>query len=192
MHIAVDLDDVVLDFCGGLREAIRKEYNFDVGDFEKWELRDVLDPVVGRNWWSWLRERDWLWPNFPAIDGAIGGIDALRRDGHYVELVTSKPEWAEYAVWKWLGKWRPPFNAVTIVGPKDRKVDFTDARILIDDKFENCDEFAKAGRTGLLFDRPHNRDAETELGDPSPWTVTRVFAWPSPVHVVRFLQEVYA
>lgn len=177
LHIAVDLDDVVLDFVGGLRSALKKEYGVELReeDITDFNLKPFLDPIIGRSWWSWMRDRSWIWSHFPAIDGAIGTLDRLRRDGHYLELVTSKPEWAEHNVYRWLGKWRPPFQRVTITGPEDVKADFTDADILIDDKFENVKEFARAGRRALLFDRPHNRGATP----------------PQGVHRVRNWQEVY-
>lgn len=168
MKIAVDLDDVILDFCGGVRQAVKVEFGVDLkpDDLDRWHLSEILDPIIGRSWWTWMQEREWLWANFPAIDGAIGSLERLRRDGHYLELVTSKPRWAEHNTWKWLGKWRPPVQRVTIVGPKDRKRDFTDADLLVDDKPKNLEEFSP-GWT-ILFDRPHNRD-ERDFARASTW-----------------------
>lgn len=159
MKIAVDLDDVVLDFMTGVRRAVETEYGVTIPEYEHWDMSERLDPIIGFSWWKWLRRRDWLWPNFPAIPGAIGGIDRLRQQGHYVECVTSKPDWAEFATWKWLGKWRPAFQRVTIVRSSDKKSAFTDAELLIDDKMSNCEDFAREHRTAYLFERPHNRSA---------------------------------
>lgn len=172
LHIAVDLDDVVLDFMGGLQEAIKTEYGISVPNFTKWEIADVLDPILGKRWWDWMRERDWLWSQFPALEGSIGGLVLLRGRGHYLEIVTSKPEWAEYAVWKWLGKWRPPVHRVTIVDLETPKIDVTDADVLIDDKVENVNQFDKDGRLGILFSRTHNRTRD-DVGD----SVVRAEGW---------------
>ena len=174
LHIAVDLDDVVLDFVGGLIEAVKKEYGItiDPDSITDFNLRPVLDPLLGRNWWTWMQERNWLWSNFPAMDGAIGHLEMLRRDEHYLELLTSKPKWAEYNVYRWLGKWRPPFQAVTIVGKDDVKAEHSPADILIDDKLENVMGFANDGRPALLYDRPHNRKYKD-----LPGLVTRVEGW---------------
>lgn len=182
LHLAIDLDDVVLDFTGGLRTAVQTEYGVNVDEFDKWEIREVLDPILGRSWWKWMRERDWLWPNFPVIPGAIGGLTQLRSDGHRLEIVTSKPEWAEYAVWKWMGKWRPPVHAVTIMntGNGDRKVDATDADLLIDDRADSVVDFAEEGRVGILFDRPHNR-ADVKM----PSGTYRATDWHKVVELVR-------
>lgn len=160
-HVALDLDDVILDFVGGILRWLKTEYSAEV-DPEKivdFNLRPFLDPIIGKNWWTAFRERDWLWPNFDAVPGAIGAIEQLRREGWYLEIVTSKPDWAEYATWKWLGKWRPKVQRVTIIGPEDNKADYTTAPVLVDDKADNIREFIEAGRQGILFTRPHNRNA---------------------------------
>jgi len=149
---------VVVDFVGGLIRAVNLEYGTHLTkeDINGWDLHPVLDPIIGRSFWAWLRDREWLWANFDVIPGAIGAIDTLRRQGHYVEMVTSKPEWAEHNVWKWLGKWRPAFNRVTIVGIDKNKSEATDADLLIDDKPMNCLDFINSGRQSLLFAQPHN------------------------------------
>lgn len=167
IHIAIDMDDVLVDFVGGLRTAMKTEYNIDIPEenVTNWNLHPILDPVIGYSWWRWMKEREWIWATFPPVPGAIGSIERLRADGHYVELVTNKPRWAEHNVWKWLGKWRPAFNAVTIVdGQSQRKIDLTMADILVDDKPENCQQFLDAGRNAILFARPHNQDGMLKYG----------------------------
>lgn len=161
-HVAVDLDDVVLDFVGGLREAVKKEYDIEIldTDITKWDLHPVLDPIIGENWWNWLRDREWLWSHFPAVDGAIGYLSRLRKDGYYLECVTSKPSWAEYNVWRWMGKWRPPFNRVTIVEHEPKYL-ATDAWIMVDDKPDNLKGFLDTGRMPILYSRSHNLDDVT-------------------------------
>lgn len=184
-HVAFDMDDVILDFCGGLAAAVKKEYDVDILITE-WDLHKVLDPIIGYSWWNWMKARDWLWPNFPAINGAIGGLDKLHSAGYYIEIVTSKPDWAHYAVSRWLGKWRPWYDRVTIVDMDTRKVDVTDAGVLIDDKWENIQEFVDEGRQGLLFDRTHNQ--LTHLKHP-PGDVIRVFGWYEIPDALALLKE---
>jgi len=187
-HVAVDMDDVVTDFVGGLLECLWREHGVRITEEQLaeagWDLRPLLDPVVGYNWWTWLREREHLWATFPAVPGAMGALERLRRDGYYLELITSKPRWAEHNVWDWLRKWRPPFQRVTIVDKDDRKVDFTNADILIDDKPENIQGFLDEGRMGLLFSRPHNGTAvlpisadEQEAVRVENWAQVLGFLW---------------
>jgi FMN phosphatase YigB (HAD superfamily) len=159
--IAVDLDDVVLDFFGSVIDAFEREYGAGVkeswdgdpwGDWAQWFAKHPKFKESGyTNWWDWLRERDWLWATFPAVPGAIGGIKQLRNAGYYVECVTAKPQWAEFAVWKWLGRWRPPFNQVTIVAPGASKLEATDASLIVDDRLETCKEWTEAGRKSIWF-----------------------------------------
>lgn len=162
MHIAVDMDDVLVEFYSGVVASIEKEFGV-VADWDgaPWGPKAVYlsneHPVWKENgyenWWGWLRARDWLWAGFDAVDGAIGGMQTLRTQGHFVEIVTSKPEWAEHIVWKWLGKWRPPADRVSITKPGQRKVEHTGADLIIDDKYETCEDFVNAGRHAVWFDR---------------------------------------
>ena len=173
-YIAVDMDDVLVDFVGGLVAAVKTEFGVEVTEEQLgkagWDLHPLLDPIIGYSWWSWLRHREWLWANFPAVDGAIGSIERLRHDGHYLELVTSKPTWAEHNVWKWLGKWRPAFNRVTIMDGDTLKVDVTGADVLIDDKPTNCGPFLEQGRRAILFARPHNRSDRDDFDVAYDWS----------------------
>lgn len=170
MHLGIDLDDVVVDFIGGVRKAFATEYGEE--GIPEYNGSAWGDEVVAftkhplllasgyKSWWDWLREREWLWAQFPAVPGAIGGLKILRNEGHYLEAVTSKPEWAEHNVWKWLGLWRPPFQRVTIINSqlKQRKVDLTDAELMVDDKEGTCQEFVDDGRRGVLL--THNDKVE--------------------------------
>lgn len=190
LHIAIDLDDVVLGFVDLLCTAVSTEYGVDLRpeDITEWDLRKVLDPIVGENWWHWWKERDWLWAQAKAVPGAIGSIRTLRRAGHYTEIVTSKPEWAEAQTWRWLGKWRPPVNQVTIVGMDERKLDRTDAALIIDDKPETCIEWAEAGRTALLFSRPHNHMSRVHTAHTGQRAV-RVSGWNGAMLYIKTLEE---
>lgn len=184
MHIAVDADDVVVDFIGGLLAAVKKEHGVTIlqESITEWDLHPVLDHHLGQSFWTWLRVKEWLWANFPAVDGAIGAIDKLRRDGHYLEMITSKPDWAEHNVWKFLGKWRPAFHRVTITKLEDKKADFTNADILIDDKPQNVLDFAATGREAILFSAPHNRGF-TDL----PKGIVRADNWQDVLGIIGAL-----
>lgn len=162
MEIALDADDVVLDFCGNLVNVVNTEYDAGLRpeDVTSWDLSELLNPILGEDWWQWWERRDWLWALAPAVPGAIGGIEALRRGGHTVEIVTAKPRWAEAQMWRWIGKWRPAVNRVTIgeARPPMRKSEHSSAYLLVDDKLENCVEWDQAGREALMFARPHNQE----------------------------------
>jgi 5'(3')-deoxyribonucleotidase len=181
-HVAIDLDDVVLDFTGGLRTSVQTEYDVEVPPFGNWKIADVLDPIIGHSWWKWMKNRDWLWKTFPAVPGAIGSINMLREQGYFIEIITSKPDWAEASVWQWIGRWRPSVDRVTIVQDGDSKAEFTSADILVDDKPQNCEEWAASRRPAVLFSRPHN-----ETYRPSVPRIYRANSWAD----VRALVETH-
>ena len=173
-HIAIDMDDVLLDFVDGVCVSISRDYGVKVtsADITDWDMSKVLNPLVGEDWWDWMRRHVWLWgEKFKPTLGALGGVERLRAAGHYLEVVASKPDWAEAQVWVWLGRYRPPVNRVTVIGMGEKKVDRTEADILIDDKPENCFQFVEDGRQAILFDRPHNQTVELRPG------MDRVFGW---------------
>lgn len=182
----MDADDVVVDFIGGLLGSVKKEYGVEVRkeDIKEWNLHPILDPIIGRSFWAWLKDRERLWANFDAVDGAIGSIDKLRRDGHYMELVTSKPDWAEHNVFIWLGKWRPNFHRVTITKLDDKKADFSDADLLIDDKPQNCMDWIATGRKAILFASAHNK-AFREKSD----LLMRADNWPMVLELIERMEN---
>ncbi len=186
MHIAIDLDEVVLDFVGGIVNSVNVEYGSSLtyDDIVGWDLAPVLDPILEESWWGWMKKRDWLWGNvFEAVHGAIGGLYKLHRAGHYIEIVTAKPDWARHSVSQWIGKWRPYYDSLTIIGMDQSKSDVTDAILLIDDRDKNLTQWVESDpdRVALRFVRswnssmpPHDRiyttDGWLEVVD----TVTRV------------------
>jgi len=161
-HVAVDLDDVTVDFVPGLLRSYAIEFDEVYEYSDPWGPEMVAFFTKGTpklraagygDAWEWLRERDWLWAQFPAVDGAIGGVSTLRERGLFVEALTSKPKWAEPQVYRWLGKWRPAFQRTTIVPVGESKLDYSDADLIIDDRLKTCVEFLEAGRQAIWFDR---------------------------------------
>ena len=183
MKIALDLDDVVLDFGGRVIEAVNTEYNtaLSISDVTDWNFGLLLDPIIGEDWWGWWEQRSWLWATAKAIPGAIGGIRTLRSQGHFIEIVTAKPEWAEAGTWQWLGKWKPAVHRVTIgpARPAMLKSEWSDADILVDDKPGNVEEWMESGREAILYDRPHNAGAFEH-------DKIRAFDWQ---HVLSHIEE---
>lgn len=160
LYIALDLDDVVLDFVQGVLDVVNRDFgsNLEPSDIVDWNFGQFIDPIIGRPWFEWLEDHAWLWgEKFKPVPGALGGIEKLRRQGHYIEIVTSKPTWAEDALWTWLARYKPRVHRVTIV-PLDstEKNQLTDADILVDDRWENCKNWAADGRPAILYNRPHN------------------------------------
>lgn len=190
MRLAIDMDDVMCGFVEGVCDTVSREFDtlVDPASVISWEFSKFLDNVIGYSWWEWLEQHAWLWgEKFKPVPGAIGGVDTLRRAGHTLELLTSKPDWAEDQVFVWLARYKPRFHKVTIVpveglGKGRSKVHYTDAELLVDDKTENCLEFVQAGRDALLFAMPHNATAQMP-GGPGVF-LTRVNGWHEVVEEI--------
>lgn len=192
LHVAVDLDDVTLDFFQGNIDSMYREFGVLLlkEDVTTWDDNPVkLFPWADygyKGWWEWLQTRDWLWATFPAVPGAIGGIHALRAKGHRVECLTAKPEWAEAQVWRWLGRWRPPFQTVTIADLNTPKHELSQADILIDDRPTSIVDWVDSAedRLGIVFDQPWNRDMV--LGE----RMVRAHTWADVLSTVALMEEV--
>lgn len=159
MKIALDMDDVVVDFIGGVLECIATETGIVIpkANIKGWDFGKYgPDDALGEHWFDWLERKDWLWSTFPAVDGAINSITRLRRAGHTVQLISHKPEWAEWCAWRWLGKWRPPVSEVILLDPSETKAHYSDADILVDDKPQNVAEWIETGRQAVTFGQPWN------------------------------------
>lgn len=163
--VAVDGDDVTWDFFGGVVvRAMNTEFDagIDVRDVTTWDHNPVKDFPWQRygfkDWWAWLRRRDWLWGNAPAIDGALGGILRLRAEGHQPELVTAKPDWAEPQVWRWQSKWQAPFRRIIVTDIEEPKHVASDADVLVDDRVTSCVSWVQndPSRFAICFERPWN------------------------------------
>jgi 5'(3')-deoxyribonucleotidase len=188
MHLAIDADDVIVDFCGRVIETVNMEYDaqLTLADVKSWNLNLLLDPILGEDWWLWWEERDWLWAKASAIPGAIGGLRRLHQQGHIIDIVTAKPDWARAGFSQWLGKWQPYYDRV-IVGPARPpmvKSEWTDARLLVDDKPDNVLDFFNKGRQAILYDRPHNWDFDhKEAGIP------RAYNWAEVLHIIEYFNQ---
>jgi len=187
LHLAFDFDDVIADFGGRVIETVNMEYgvNLKIEDVTSWDLNQLLDPIMGEDWWQWWEERDWLWAKASAIPGALGGLRQLHQKGHWIEIVTAKPNWARAGLWEWLGKWKPLVDQVTIgpARPPMNKAEYTDADLLVDDKPQNCEEFMRSGGTAILFNRPHNKSFYSHQ-------IYRANDWKTVIDIITRLEHV--
>lgn len=163
MHIAVDSDDVVVDFIGMIVDTVSRDFGVEPPivstDITDWQFGQFLDQHIGEPWWEWLEKHAYLWgEKAKPISGAIGGIAKLRAAGHRVELLTSKPPWAERYMWTWLARYAPNVNQVTLVPLNGYKPDWTDAYLLIDDRDKNVIEWVHStpDREAFLYPAAHN------------------------------------
>lgn len=185
LRVAVDLDDVVLDFFPTVIAGINDAFGTDISveSCKDWDDNPVkhLDCFgAGRSWWDWLKENSYLWAACPPVKGAADGVNVLQMAGFKVECLTSKPVWARWVVWTWLHTQPFSFDSVTIVPTGESKVDWSGADVLVDDAVHNIEAWEKAGRFAVVFDRPWNQECRAP----------RAFDWDGVInHVFNHEQE---
>lgn len=199
LFIAIDMDDVVVDFTGMVVDVVNRDYGVALSreDVRSWEFGQYgLNEALGEDWWEWVQRHAWLWATkAKPVPGALGGIEKLRAAGHELEILTSKPEWAEWVVWYWFGKYRPPVQRVTIIPLKrDPKSGFgmdkasaSSADILIDDRDKNVFEWVNSdpSRFGILFRAPWN-DATDLIGTER---IVRAQDWGEVLRTIALLED---
>lgn len=189
LTVAVDLDDVTIDFVPHIARCIWTEFAVKI-DATKWDSveTDMDWRAFGyKSWWEWLKARDWLWALAPAIPGSIGGIQWLRANGHRPELLTAKPSWAEPQVHRWLGRWRPAFERTNIVEVKASKPAMSDADVLVDDRLPNCEAWVASDPTrfAVLYAQPWNEDFVLAPAA----RIVRAHGWPAVLTTIETLEE---
>ena len=182
MHVAVDLDDVCMEFFSSVCKEVaiafpaenldpERMYQ-DTTDWHKNPVKDLTCFGKGRTWWDWLKDNKFLWATFLPVPGALAGVEQLRKQGHWVEALTSKPAWAEFVVWRWQNIWQFPFNTVTIVPTGTSKLEMSYADVLVDDRLSTCLEWqeARGPDSAILYKRPWNMQTEdVTLRKASSW-----------------------
>jgi 5'(3')-deoxyribonucleotidase len=179
MMIALDMDDVLVEFYSDILYMASKDLGLSLSyeGTTDWDDTDLKRAVFSQgSWWDWLEENWMLWATCPPVEGALKGVRQLRDLGHRVDLLTSKPAWAEKVVWDWLKVYKPAVQGVTIVPPGAPKSAFSEAWLLVDDNPENIRSWLRTGRPAIVFDRPWNQEEIPRA--------RRVRSWPELVDVI--------
>ena len=183
MKVGVDLDGVVYDFVGSL-----KNYLVMVG----WKTPEEIPPAT-----SWTFYKDWglttdefldvcadgvdqgfIFRLGPPLPGAVGGMERLQNAGHTLHIVTNR-SFGSHSVSNteaWLHDYHIPFDSLTF--SDDKTLVRTD--VFIDDYVKNYDELEAANVRSVLFDQPWNRDADKAL---------RVHNWGEFTQLVKVLDH---
>ena len=161
MVIAVDIDDVCADLISAWLKAIKREFSVSLErkDIQSWAINEYVPKEVGNKVYDLLTAEMYL--EVEPIEGALYGVEALRKRGHRVIFVTSTPKGCEGAKLAWLKR----FNFLDDKGAYGDGRVYSDyiechdkslirADLLIDDRDKNIEDFPGAT---ILFDRTHNR-----------------------------------
>jgi 5'(3')-deoxyribonucleotidase len=186
LKIALDLDGVVYEWERTARYLLREERGCMGLDTESTHW-DWIKGQVERDDWNWLWHdgvKLGLFRYGHVVKGAIRGIRALRRQRHKIVVVTSRPQIAVPDTIDWLALLQHRaagvyFDGIHILTEGQAKTTVS-AELLIDDRLENVEDWLKAGRKALLFDRAWNR------GMPVPVGAERALGWG---HLVKIMER---
>lgn len=157
--IVLDMDGVIADFEGGLRNW----YKTDAATPHSWEINYAQYGMTKETFWDGLTHR--FWATLPRTEffemvlqtiQPLPWILATQNPSHTntVEVFSGKAEWIKYnlpRIWK---------EKRFFIGP-DKSFLAAPNRILIDDHEEgNCARWRKAGGPAIVFPRPWNTHRE--------------------------------
>lgn len=190
LHVAFDADDVVVDYVSLVCDVLNRDYGVTPpvtkDDIVSWEFGKFLDEHIGIDWWTWWETKAHLWGSkAKPIEGALGALEKLTRDGHRLEIVTSKPPWARRYMWEWCFRYDPLVSAVIQVPLNGDKTQYTNAQYLVDDRPKNVEEWvaSRKDRQALLYFAPHNLDWKPSTVEHG--RIQRVVDWAHVKHVLE-------
>lgn len=185
MRIAVDLDGVVYEWQRTARYMLNT-------------YRNAKLPPVSEFWFTWDAPKDrlpredwrWLWDEGVKLGlfryghmttGARVGMQELVRQGHKLSIATSRPSHAVNDTVDWVSLYFKdiPLEGIHILSQSQPK-SVVDADILIDDRPENIIEWERAGRHGIVYDRPWNQDCV------ALWRAT---SWKAVTYIVEAIAD---
>jgi len=163
-RVGLDLDGVLYDFSGALRQYLVTQYSWD----EKW----CTEPT------RWEFYEDWglslagfkkichqaadnraLWNTREPLGGwpVISELRHLREAGHTLHVITNRgfgthPGESHADTAEWLSLWKIPYDTLTFSG--DKTIVHTD--FMIEDNVDNYLALEKSGCAAVLINRPWN------------------------------------
>jgi len=162
LRLGIDLDGVVADFNSGWVERYNRDFGADlnVEQIVEWDAPTHLTHFSSMGeFWKWARTcgegRSLFRPLRPYPD-ALESLRLLRRRGHKIVILTTKPGFAIHDTFAWLS---------------EHEVPTTEVHILDDKTTVACDVY--------LDDADHNLEA-LSVTHPDAGTCRFVRPWNSP------------
>jgi len=171
MKLGFDLDEVVVDLTSELCDylAIRYGIEWSVDDFINYGFYDCcfdIDPEVNKSIASSVLERandaEFQFQAAP-VEGACEVLNKLKKAGHTLHFITSRPKQNQPWTFKWLRKYDIPFDSVDVIGHSEHKGLYgrkLDLDMYVDDLERHLVSmltYKKRWRKGLiLLDKPWN------------------------------------
>lgn len=173
MRLGIDLDGVVADFNAGWMKLHADEFGTELTSdlVDRWDGLHQLGGFENMNeFWRWAQggeSRPSIFRHLEPYPEAIESLNRLRRSGHDIVIVTTKPDWARTDTFRWLADHALPTNEVHLA---DRKSEVA-CDVYLDDAPHVLHELVehRSDRSICRFVRPWNRPVEGTT-DIRAWT----------------------
>lgn len=180
MKIFTDVDGVLVEFCDTYLEVlyktsgIKKTYS-DITHFNF--SKCVATPEQDKAVWDYIDNNPGTVYNVPFIQGALAGLQELRKYGQVVALTSPHlgPTWHHERTHVLIDKCG--FTKKEVIFCSDKKL--VPGDVLIEDSLENAQDYIKEHpkSTVILLDCPYNQGKISGI--------TRVKDWEEVVDVVK-------
>lgn len=153
--LLIDQDDVLAEYIKGVTEAYNKKYGTSIESTacNNWNLHTVFGEEVE----TVMHEPQLFRHLEPTVD-AIEVFSRLYHSGLFeMYIVTAAQPCSVEAKHEWIKEYLPFFPEERVIVCRRKYMIKGD--YLLDDGMHNIEDFAKAGGTPIVFERPHNKDA---------------------------------
>ncbi|MEQ8839939.1 MAG: hypothetical protein RIB98_03085 [Acidimicrobiales bacterium] len=165
LRLGIDLDGVVADFNHGWTTRYNRDFpellarDLTAADVVEWDAPTVLSHFASMSeFWRWAEtcaEGRSIFHGLEPYDGAIDALDALRRAGHHLVILTTKPYFSVHDTYDWLARHRVPSTEIHILDDKTQVA----CDVYLDDADHNLEALAASHPDALVcrYVRPWNR-----------------------------------
>ena len=171
MRLGFDLDEVVVNLTKEIENHLAVNYGIDWPaecfitygfDTCHYTSDEELNKTVIKDLIVTANDAEFQFTAKP-IEGVVEVLQKFKKSGHKIYFITARPKQNQPLTYKWLRKYKIPFDGLKFVG-QDEEKGVCGMRLkldmFVDDLYNNLESmwrYKKKWRKGLLlFDRPWN------------------------------------
>ncbi len=180
LRLGIDLDGVVADFNHGWTTRYNRDFpdllerELTAADVIEWDAPTILSHFATMGeFWKWAEtcaDGRSLFHGLDPYDGAIESLEALRKAGHHLVILTTKPDFSVHDTYDWLARHRVPSTEIHILDDKTQ----VSCDVYLDDANHNLEALSASRPDAVVcrYVRPWN-DAVPGTIDVHDWVEFR-------------------